>query len=167
MGLINKDDYLKVMVDAERFFLIDKEDEWLLDHKWRIDNKGYVVRGKRVKGKYRMIRMHRVIMEWHGAELTNLEVDHINHVRHDNRKENLRVCSPGENKRNRRFTKGQSSKYKGVTYNPNKRLYEARIQVEHKYIFIGSFPNERLAAYWYNQAAMDLHGEFAELNDLS
>lgn len=61
-------------------------------------------------GKNVTIRMHRLIADAQSGEV----VDHINGCGIDNRRANLRRCSPKENCRNQRKRPG-SSPYRGVT----------------------------------------------------
>ena len=47
------------------------------------------------------IRVHRLVWEIHNGPIPDgMEVDHINHIRHDNRIENLRVVTKQVNGRN-------------------------------------------------------------------
>lgn len=71
-----------------------------------------VYAARKVKGRRSF--MHREIME----PSPGMEVDHIRHQETmllDNRRENLRVVSLPENRRNRRKPRGGSSIFKGVT----------------------------------------------------
>lgn len=151
---------------AGQILICDRDDEPIaLAYSWRYDKDGYVVRGVRKKGKpYTLVRFHRAVLENIGYDLTNSVVDHINGVRHDNRKCNLRVCSQKENMRNRRTT--NQAGYKGVYWNKKLHCWTARIRVDGRTLYLGSFPSPREAAYCYNMAASQLHGEFAELNEL-
>lgn len=142
--------------------LVDDEDaDWICQYRWRVEKNGYVVRGMRNKeGRYYLLRLHRQIMKRHGLLkykdfFENLEVDHINHNKLDNRKVNLRVCTPGENKRNRSSKNGD---LRGIQL--TKRGFRVTIYVEGKAIYIGTFPNLKLAKHYYNLAGSQLHGEF-------
>ena len=159
--------YKMVKIDDQKSYqeidvLVDEEDaEWICQYRWRIDDKGYVVRGIRTKeGKYYLLRLHRQIMKRHGLlryhdYCDNLEVDHINHNKLDNRKVNLRVCTSAENKRNRTSKNGD---LRGIQR--TKRGFKVTIYVEGKAIYIGTFPNQKIAKYYYNLAGSQLHGEF-------
>lgn len=159
--------YKMVIVDKEKTYqeidvLIDEEDaEWVCQYRWRVDGSGYVVRGIRTKeGKYYLLRLHRQVMKRHGLLKyrdfhENLEVDHKNHNKLDNRKINLRVCTPGENKRNRSSKNGD---LRGIQQ--TSRGFRVTIYVEGKAIYIGNFPNLKIAKHYYNLAGSQLHGEF-------
>jgi hypothetical protein len=146
---------------------IDPEDQAFLEERnWRYDKDGYVVSGKRVNGKYKLLRFHREVLKYHGYDVPDsYKVDHIDGVRNHNNKENLRICSHTQNSANRRSTRG-GSQYKGVSWDKRRGGWQARVTVEGRSIYIGTFPSEREAAYYYNQAASQIHGEYAQLNTL-
>ena len=104
------------------------------------------------------IKMHRVIMVCPDG----LEIDHINHNPLDNRKCNLRICTPKENQHNKLPFKNSSSKYKGVSQDGGK--WRAYIAPSNKAKHIGSFVSEIDAAKAYDKIAADVYGEFAYLN---
>ncbi|MBG9769668.1 hypothetical protein ABD75_11005 [Bacillus vallismortis] len=93
-------------------------------------------------------------------------VDHRNHDTLDNRRANLRLCSIGENNRNRKYSKHNTSEYKGVGWHKTNGRYRARIKFNGKSIHLGYFKTEIEAAEAYNKAAIKFHGEFAEINKL-
>ena len=68
--------------------------------------------------------------------------------------------------RNNDETKG-SSKYRGVCWVGQRRKWKAYIK--HKQVMknIGMYDQEDDAARAYNEKAIDLFGEFANLNDIS
>ncbi|QBQ80890.1 putative HNH endonuclease [Escherichia phage vB_EcoS_MM01] len=58
---------------------------------------------------------HRIIWEMHNGIIPEgMEIDHINHIRDDNRIENLRLVSRLENHRNRSKPKNNKSGFTGV-----------------------------------------------------
>ena len=94
-------------------------------------------------------------------------VDHANQIKTDNRKINLRKSTHGANNHNvDRKSNESTSKYKGVDYSKNDMKYRARISHDKKSIHIGYFVNETDAAIAYNEKAIELYGELANLNIL-
>lgn len=137
--------------------IVDDDDyEVLSRHRWYLCQ-GYVVRG--VKG--RQVRMHRHIM---GDP--DMFVDHKNRNKLDNRKENLRLCTPSQNQANKiKGNRLYSSKYKGVTKSYNNK-WLAQVRKDGKVYCIGVFHTEISAALAYNEKAKELFGEFARGNEI-
>lgn len=103
--------------------------------------------------------MHRLILGLRPDE----RGDHINGDGLDNRRANLRPCTQRQNSFNARSFRG---KYKGVKWEPRHRKWRARILVERRDIYLGLYKNVDDAARAYNDAARQLFGEFARLNDV-
>ncbi|MGQ5792122.1 HNH endonuclease signature motif containing protein [Serratia sp. IR-2025] len=83
---------------------------------------------------------HRLIWIMHFGDIpSGCEIDHINHVKTDNRIENLRLSSRKENAANLPLRKDNTSGHCGVTWYPGKRRYQARIKVDGKDIHLGYF----------------------------
>lgn len=93
-------------------------------------------------------------------------VDHIDRNSLNNQRENLRICTQLENTCNRPSQESTTSKYKGVSRHSTKSGWVAQIVHKYKYIYLGLYRNEENAAIAYDQAAIQLHGEFAYLNYL-
>jgi hypothetical protein len=155
-----------IPLNQGKYAIVDDEDfEWLNQWKWTYNphGGGYASRTDRSGGKQKTILMHRVILGAKDGE----QVDHINRNRLDNRKENLRLCTPADNAKNAGKRKdGKTSKYKGVYYCKKNNKYGSAIQVNGKRISLGYYDEELDAAYYYNMKAKELHGEFAVLNDI-
>lgn len=94
------------------------------------------------------------------------QIDHINGNPLDNRPANLRVCTQAENTFNRGKNKKGSSKYKGVGWHKKAGKWAAQIQANGIKHHLGVFETEAEAAIAYNQAATQLHGCFARLNEV-
>lgn len=159
----------KIELSQGQFAIVDDCDfEEVSKYKWCADksrNNGYyAVRAISVSGKSKKIYMHRHILEINDSKI---HVDHINENKLDNRRSNIRIASLAENSRNRKKTKGRSSKYKGVTWFKRDSRWAAQINHNGKGIRLGYFENEIDAALAYNVAAKNLFGEFAKLNEFT
>lgn len=109
---------------------------------------------------------HRIIWMMHFGETPN-SVDHINGDFRDNRVENLRACTQAQNCANRTSRRGSSSQFLGVSRLGNKGKWIAQIKPAGKPgMYLGVFSSEEDAARAYNAAAMEVHGEFARLNEV-
>lgn len=109
----------------------------------------------------------RVSMHRHLLAVTDhqTQVDHVNHDGLDNRRANLRKCSPAENGGNRRKQLANaSSKFKGVYFNKADRLWQAYIKVRGARFHLGQHAIEEDAARAYDNAAAMHFGSFAYLN---
>ena len=141
---------VEIMIDAGSLPIVEGRSVWLLN-----------------KGGYPLIWMdgkrqllHRVITK----APNGMEVDHINGNVLDCRLSNLRVCSRGENLRNRGAYKNNSSGRKGVSWSPWANKWRAEIRLDRKGIHIGYFTCLEAAADAYDKAALELHGDFARTN---
>ena len=69
---------------------------------FNLDKQGYLKVGPRKDGKQKITSVHRFVYEcFHGIIPDQMQIDHINHVKTDNRIENLRLVNRSENCRNR------------------------------------------------------------------
>jgi hypothetical protein len=91
------------------------------------------------------------------------EVDHINGVRSDNRRENLRAATLAENRRNARKRADNTSGVKGVYWVRKLGKWAASIQVDGKKVYVGVSDNLPELALRVEAARAKLHGEFANM----
>ena len=99
----------------------------------------------RFKGK--LYYAHRIAMLLaYGFYGDGLDVDHINHVRDDNRLLNLRFVTKSDNQRNQTKRSNNTTGIMGVNYNKARRKYEAHIRAEGAQIYLGIFTTLEEAA---------------------
>lgn len=143
--------------------LIDSEDvERASKHQWRLDiSHGYVyTSAKRDDGSHEKIYLHRFIMN----PPKGLVVDHINRVKTDNRKENLQVVTQRENARYQKRKPHPVSGYIGVRPSSKGSKWRSSIMVGRHEKSIGRFQNRHDAALAYNEKAVEILGDRADLN---
>ena len=148
---------LVALVDDEDFEELNKY-RWYA-HKPKGANVFYAIRHpKMIKGvRLGKIAMHAEVVGFKGA-------DHIDGNGLNNQKSNLRKATVSQNGANRRKQKGTVSKFKGVDLLPKTQKWRARIMVGWKRQTLGYFDSELEAAKAYDKAAVELCGEFANLN---
>ncbi len=146
--------------------IVDDEDyDFLMQWRWHY-SQGYAGRkvkvGETVDGKRqrRILYMHRLLLDTPDG----MEGEHKDNNRLNNRRYNLRNATPFQNMCNRRKFGKQGSKYKGVDLHKKSGLWRVRIKTADKRISLGYFKSQEEAAKVYNQAAIEHHGEFAQLN---
>lgn len=140
--------------------VVDDEDfEWLSKFKWCV-NHGYAKRTVRNGLKFVTVRMHREILQ----ASNEMQVDHINGNKLDNRRCNLRLATSSQNQQNRRVGKDNTSGFKGVSWHKKSKKWCAQITVNRKVKHIGIFDDSIEAAKAYDKAAKELHGVFANTN---
>ena len=124
---------------------------------------GYITMVRNKNRYLHTLIMQRII----GRKLKKNEmVDHINQIRNDNQRCNLRIASKSQNMSNRGPTKANTSGYKGVSWIASRRKWQATIQVNYKTSYLGRYNTPEDAARAYNEAALKFFGEFASLNKL-
>lgn len=145
--------------------LIDDEDfDLVSSHKWcavhTSAKRWYATR--REKGK--TIYMHVFLI----GQKVGKEIDHCDGDGLNNQRCNLRFCTSGQNKANRRLfiTPGKGSRFKGVLWIAKRNTWQAWIKKNYKRTYLGRYALEEDAARAYNRAALEYFGEFARLNDV-
>ena len=82
---------------------------------------------------------HRIIWATHYGSWPDGQIDHINHIRTDNRIENLRCVSHWENTRNKRLLSNNTSGVCGVVWHKRSGRWAAHIKIRGKQKYLGSF----------------------------
>jgi hypothetical protein len=109
---------------------------------------------------YKSYRAHRLIFLMHKGYLPKT-IDHINGDKLDNRIENLRAATVGQNQHNRKTNANNTSGYKGVSWDKARKKWLTGIKLEGKRIHLGYFDNVEEAAEVVRKAREELHGDFA------
>jgi len=135
--------------------------------KWHFGN-GYA-RAKWVdeNGNIQNILLHQAVAQLSGKIVQPWEeIDHKDGDKLNCLDNNLRVCTPAQNQRNKKIQNNNTSGDKGVTWSKKARKWQAQITVNGDVIFLGYFDTKEDAARAYNAAAIIHHGEFAVLNNI-
>lgn len=147
--------------------LVDDADyDWLNQWKWcavrsRNDAPVYAKRIDLSNGGRKKITMHRLITDCPKG----MYVDHIDGNGLNNQRSNLRICTNAENVRNKQKPPRGTSGYYGVTH-VSKNSWRASITANYHRIDLGCYATPEKAAQAYNDAAVEMHKEFAVLNKL-
>lgn len=143
--------------EVARLFTYDRETGVLY---WRIKNSNHTRRNyvagsikgnnngyRRVRIKGQSYKEHRIIMMLcFGHIPENAEIDHINHVRNDNRLVNLRFVTRRENQRNQSLSSKSTTGVTGVYFSKARKKYVAKIRVNHEAVYLGIFETLEEAA---------------------
>jgi hypothetical protein len=163
---LSRKEYVKriSLSGGRAFALVDDADfEFLSQFKW------YFVDGYAVTN----VKMHKLLLNAPAEQI----VDHINRVRLDNQRQNLRIATKSQNAQNMAPRVGSATGIKGV--GPNwtvwtkrdgtviKRAYGWRVQIckDGKDYRFPVMRNLRAASLLYDMAAIDLFGPYAVTNN--
>jgi hypothetical protein len=138
---------------------------------WNIKYAGKRAGAIALRGKYINISLtmngrrytplaHRVAWAIMTGEWPAYEIDHSNGNGTDNRWDNLRQATRGQNCQNTHRRKDNVSGFKGVHWNSSRRKWTTRVRVSGKSIHIGFFAEAEDAYAAYCALAKGEHGEF-------
>lgn len=150
------------------YFFVDKADlELIAAHSWRIyqahPEYKRIETSVNIKGSVIHFSLANFLLNTPKGKIG----DHIDCDPLNNRRNNLRIATEGQNSRNVSKTKlKRSSIYKGVSWHKLKRKWIASCAVNCRNKFLGYFNDEIEAAKAYDLSAKELHGEFANTNFL-
>jgi len=139
-------------------------------HIYRIKKPGDLAGHMNKKG-YIEIRYNRTTYQAHrlawylhtGEDPGELQVEHIDTNRTNNRITNLRLATAQDNAQNQSKRKDTTSLYKGVSYYKKSNKWQSQIRANGENIYLGYFDTEIEAHAAYCKAAVELHGDFANL----
>jgi hypothetical protein len=132
--------------------IIDEEDLHLLNpdrrnpgcYNFRFDYKGYCIVSN--------LKFHHIVI---GKPPDGFETDHVNRVKNDNRKFNLRHVTRSANQLNKNKYKNSTSKYRGIYFCKKCEKFKAQITIKGKSKHIGFFSNELEAAQAYDRYVIE------------
>ena len=106
---------------------------------------GYKYISIKIDCKRHNLSLHRIAWTLYYKKIPENFIDHINHIRSDNRIENLREVSKVENNKNQSMPKHNTSGFVGVSYHKRDKIWEARIKVNYNQIYLGRFKTKEEA----------------------
>lgn len=137
---------LKTRVDRDIFKIFKDKNLFACggEHKYA----GFVQKGK-------ITYLHRFIMKPKNGQ----EVDHINGIKSDNRRKNLRIVTRLRNCWNEvRLRKSNTSGFHGVYFDKRRNAWIARIRIgSSKRILLGQFKSRKMAGRAYKNAKKKFH----------
>lgn len=141
-------------------FVDDEDYDRVSRYRWYVFTTGNSVYASTMMNK-RRVMMHRFILEITDSKI---HIDHKDHNGLNNQRVNLRECSAAENKRHSKIRCDSKNKYKGVSFDKDKKKWRAQIFYDNKRYRGPRFKTQEEAALDYNRLAKLHHGEFAFLN---
>ena len=143
--------------------IVDTKDvTFLSQFTWSQNPRGHLVRNDHG----RVLMMHRVIAGRAGLSLCAY-IDHKDGNKLNNTRTNLRPATNQQNQFNTKRQANNTSGFKGVTWDKHNKRWLARIRFgKGNRKHLGSFATAQEAARAYNNAAEELHGEYARLNNV-
>lgn len=148
----------KILSTSGQEILVDDIDyPHLNQHRWQI-HRGYA--RTRINGVW--TKMHRLLL---GLTQGDKRLsDHINRIRLDNRRCNIRIANTQQNAMNTAKKPNQSSQFKGVYWDAQHSKWRAQIRIDTVKTHLGYYTIEELAALAYDRAAAKHFGDYAVLN---
>jgi hypothetical protein len=132
------------------------------------------VAGSKYKNGYIVIRAnliryyaHRLAWIYIFGEISNnIQIDHVNGIRNDNRLINLRLATQSQNNYNQKLSIKNTSGFKGICWDKKVNKWVARIQLNGKTHHLGTFTDKASAIAAVMQAREAMHGEFTNHGEI-
>jgi hypothetical protein len=158
------EEYRTIPLTKGQVAIVDAADfEWLSQWKWYAawdDNPKsfYAKRSAKNGNKRSVIAMQRVVL---GLDFGDRRIgDHISGDTLDNRRCNLRICTPSQSSCNRGLPVNSGTGYKGVHFDKKSGKYRSHIKLCGHAIYLGTRDTPEEAHVLYCEFAEKLHGEF-------
>ena len=145
-------------------FYFDLEDyEKIKNFCWRNNDDDYILTHDSKSNNYSNIWIHRLILN---VDQEDIEIDHKNHNKRDNRKENLRISIHSKNGKNKGLFKNNKSSTSDVCWHKASQKWQARICVDNKRIYLGCFADLNEAIKVRKEAEQKYFGEYSYDNSI-
>ena len=143
------------------YTLVDDEDYLELSkYKWHVRNnynRGFYV-GRCFNNPNNWRKVETIIMHRQIMNFPKLYIDHINKNGLDNQKSNLRLCTSGENRKNSKLNKNNTSGHRNIYWSKDKEKWRAVITGKH--IHLGYFKEIQDAVEIVKKKSQELYGDF-------
>lgn len=145
---------MQIPLSQNQFVTVDDQDHPALSqHRWcyrseRSGRQGYAVRNAKVDGKWKLVYLHRHLMNPPpGYEVIFLDHDHLNC-----RRSNLKLVTVPEARHYHRVRADSESGIKGLSFCESSGKWHAQLRIDGKAVFLGSYESQELAQKVYNDA---------------
>lgn len=143
--------------ELEQFFFLDPETGIFIRKISRGNSKSGQVAGCNDGNGYlqimvnaRLYRAHRLAyILYHGKHEESLQIDHINGIRSDNRKSNLRLVTNKQNNENKGRRVDNTSGFVGVSFHKASSKWIANIRHNGQTTYLGLFKTPKEASFAY------------------
>lgn len=140
---VKEDNFFKFYTKKNQEFIVDEDDfDKVYQHYWILRG-GYICSKFSADKKQKYTLLHRYLMRSNIPD--DLQVDHINRNRFDNRKQNLRVVTREENTHNRSTIAKSKCGGFNVYYRHTKNKYEASFTFNKTHYWVGTFDDVKTA----------------------
>ena len=113
-----------------------------------------------IGNKNKRLSAHRLAWFFYYGYLSEIEIDHIDRNKDNNRISNLREATKQQQRYNIERQSNNTSGYRGVVWRKDRNKWEARLQINGRLKRFGTFSCPKEASLVIEAKAKELHGEF-------
>ena len=148
-----------ITYNTSKEFYFDLEDyDKIKDYCWRETKTGYIA-STTSSG---VVYLHRLILELPTkVGKDKMLGDHINGVRHDNKKCNLRICTQEDNNLNLGVRKDNKCGVRGVTWEQDRKKWKATLKYRKKQVLLERFDTIEEAISARKEAELRYLGDYS------